>query len=137
MQLICPFTLLVCQSFYSYEFVYAIDFVHFPASIRLFVTFFSLGHRCCSKILVCSFLGSMFYICQQCIIIVIIYAMIFLTESMFLYIGFMMPPTNYPVSLSVGMFPQIIMLTFKIFFYSFAESMPCFHLGSAHILTKK
>ena len=83
------------------------------------------------KICLCSFSGSMFYICEQCIFVLIIYATNFLTECMFLYIGFMMPPTNHPVSLSVGIFPQIVMLTFKIFFYSFAESMPCFHLGSA------
>ena len=37
----------------------------------------------------------------------------FFKESMFIHIGFMMQPTNYSVFLSVGMFPQIIMLTFK------------------------
>ena len=55
----------------------------------------------------------MFYICEHCIFIPFIYATISLTECMFIYVGFMMQPTNYPAFLSVGMFPKIIMLTFR------------------------
>ena len=98
--LICPFTLLDSQSSYPFLFFCVIHSVHFPTSIRLFVTFFaSLSSVLLTILFVCSFPASMFYICEQHIFILVVYSTIFPTECMLMHLG-VMQQTNQLVSFS-------------------------------------